>query len=221
MSDTQVEQKVDAKDLCLEVGTQLLIQVGGAGSRMKSLLVGAEVGCYLIVHTPRVAGIDASLYEGNPVILTFLRAGVVYGFRSHILNQIKTPARLLFLAYPESIERHELRKNPRIECNIPAHAEFAEHSGGLKCVISDISMGGCRLGFIPQDEFCNSPIQMKESVKLSSELMGISQENSLKGEVRSVNGDLKRISLGIKFSNNQEATLLKIERYIQSVLELG
>ena len=54
----------------------------------------------------------------------YLWSGSVWGFQASVLNTTQNPAPLIFLSYPGSIERYDLREEERIDCLIPTKAEI-------------------------------------------------------------------------------------------------
>ncbi len=204
----------------MEPGNQLLLQIQGFASRLKSVLIGGEYNGYLIVTTPKVSGMDTMVLDGLSVTVTFLHDGVVYGFRSHVTHRLVSPARLLFLSYPENIERHELRKHQRVECNIPTGVKIDNGQNSFEGIMADISTGGCRVIFLATSEIIHEQIHPGTTIDLSFELMGIGGVKTLKGTIKSCNAEETKFMLGVSFqqSNNEEA-LKKVEMYVQSVMK--
>lgn len=218
-NDRPVEKTEVAKELSIGLGSQLFIQIQGTSSRLKSILVGALPGRYLILTAPRTPGVESYIYEGNTVTITFLSEGVVYGFRANILNHIFVPARLVFLSYPEKIEKHELRRHYRVECNIPAEISLEGHDAVYRGVILDISTGGCKFTFLEPENLNEHPIQVGDRLNTTFELMGIRNIRTISGEIRSLSMDDKKVTLGISFDQTNTELLNKIESYVNSVIK--
>jgi len=70
-----------------------------------------------------------------------LGAGKIIGFSVKVLHYQATPVSLVFLSYPIELIEHNLRKEGRLDCRLPATISIDEEVyGGY---ISDISPGGC------------------------------------------------------------------------------
>lgn len=140
-----MEASCSTKDIALNItfGCEILIEIEGVGSRIKSTLIGVDPKSYIIIKTPNVVGIQKCLLAGTFVTVRYLYLGTVYGFRSSILVSVTVPEGLLFLQFPKHIERINLRKHERITCAVPV--AFGLGDFNLNGIVSDLSSGGCRL----------------------------------------------------------------------------
>jgi c-di-GMP-binding flagellar brake protein YcgR len=126
----------------ISFGIILQVQVEGQGMA-HSRLIGVDPGQFLIVKTPPIAEIATQLYEKNHIVVRYFSSGWVHAFRCTLLSMIKEPTRLSILSYPESIEKINIRKHDRVDCNIPAEAMIgSSRYGGI---IGNISAGGLSL----------------------------------------------------------------------------
>ncbi|NPU85491.1 MAG: flagellar brake protein [Syntrophaceae bacterium] len=183
----------------------LQLTVEGIGT-FKSLLIGAEHGRYLIVKLPHVPDLVSKLYQKNHVIVRYLHAGKVFGFRSTLIGSIKEPVRLFVLSYPESIESHNTRKNERFDCLIPAsiHMEGLPEETGWKGFINDMSMGGCRFRAKVNDYPDLATLTMGETVTLSFRFIGEETWQALVMELRSLTVDKKMVTMGLSIKEGIE-----------------
>lgn len=186
--------------------------------RQKVLLVGYELGKYLILKYPKVARASDYkdvLVEGNVVIVRYLLegdAGKCYAFRSTIKNIIQFPEKLIFISYPEILENRELRKQRRQVTHIPAAISLLGKDGNateskIKGIISDINAKGCGFSFKVDND----------KVKVNTREVIVSIHNPTTGEEkisakvcnsRNQNG---RVSVGIQFIDAESQVLTLLE----------
>ncbi|PKN33899.1 MAG: hypothetical protein CVU61_11420 [Deltaproteobacteria bacterium HGW-Deltaproteobacteria-19] len=202
-----MENESSSVELCPGVALEMPLQltVEGIGT-FKSLLIGAEHGRYLIVKMPHVPDLASKLYQKNHVIVRYLHAGRVFGFRATLIGAIKEPVRLFVLSYPESIESHNTRKNERFDCLIPAsiHAEALPEEKGVKGFVNDMSMGGCR--FQAKANSCSDlgKLSVGETINLSFRFLGEEAWQTLVMELRSLVVDNKQVMMGLSIKTGIE-----------------
>jgi len=182
--------------------------------------VGIEAGVYLIIHAPKFPSMARKLFAGNEVTVIVLYLGTVFGFRSKILNYVTNPGRLLFLSYPESFERQELRSCERVECHIPAIAELSVDQGRQSGIIVDISSGGCKFVMGNGTDLQHHRIEVGQKITLTCEIYGIEGLKTLPGEVRNMSQDAQRVSLGIQFLSSDSEFSDKVEAFVESVKQV-
>ena len=136
-------------DNCLHIdlGRPLFIELKGVKERQKSNLVGMAAGAYLIASLPQMVGIRNLLDQAPNVLVRYVHMGEVFGFRTEVLGLMATPFPLMFLSYPATVERINLRQSARVDCHLPATLTFRETA--TEGMILDISSGGCRFTLRP------------------------------------------------------------------------
>ncbi len=92
--------------LNIELGCQVSIQVEGMKERLTSYLVGMLINSYLIIKTPSIVGIGDLFPTGGSVVVRYIYLGEVFGFRSTVLGSTTLPFKIIFLSYPEAIEKN-------------------------------------------------------------------------------------------------------------------
>jgi c-di-GMP-binding flagellar brake protein YcgR len=192
--------KLGECSLLLEVGTPLQIDIEGFRSRFKSSLVGVLPDEYLIVRAPQLAlyiGEPKQLLAESEVVVRCLHRGNVWGFKSKLKRVISTPAQLLVLEYPQTVENHNLRVHRRIECLLPGNIQYGETK--RKGVVLDISEKGCRFSVNTVKSKKPLEIEIKAALTLSCQLPGIEGEKVFEGRVRRVEKDEMRTELGVEF----------------------
>ncbi|MFP5212459.1 MAG: HD domain-containing phosphohydrolase [Acidobacteriota bacterium] len=204
--------------ITIEVGTQLMIQFGSHPERFRASLVGLEAGEFLILRIPEELPIQLVLQQGRPVVSRYALAGTVYGFKTVVLSHTLDPVRLLFLSYPRTIEKIELRKDRRIECFFPAEVQIEQ----VECagVVTDISVGGCKISVKHAGGIAALKKVVGGSIALRTQLFGDDRPRPFYGKVRNVSGAQGKIILGVQFVNLNNDALGRITRCIKSVLNL-
>jgi c-di-GMP-binding flagellar brake protein YcgR len=193
--------------VCPGVSLEMPLQttVEGIGT-FRSTLIGAEHGRHLLVKMPHVPDLASKLYQKNHIIVRYLHAGKVYGFRSTLIGMIREPVRLCVISYPEALESHNTRNHERFDCVIPASVKHAADQGGRewKGVIVDMSMGGCRFRTKAGDRPDLARLAMGESLSLSFGLLGEETRHILVAELRSLVQDTEQITMGLLFGADVE-----------------
>lgn len=121
--------------------------------RFKSFLIGAKDGQYLILEQPdnkRYGFVRDQLCEGQTIIIRTIceqTTGECMAFRSVVEGIINHPRRLLFVSFPDSIQKRELRGEQRTAIRYPAQIYIKKEADRINGVITDISDGGCRFEF--------------------------------------------------------------------------
>jgi len=142
----------------LQPGKTMDLQINHPVSlRLKLILVGFEIGKYILLKYPKVTSTSEYndvLVEGNVVIVRYLmegNKGECFAFRSAIRNISIYPEKLLFLEYPKKIENRQLRTQQRTTIHIPAVIMIEEDENNkemrINGAISDISLKGCGFSF--------------------------------------------------------------------------
>lgn len=200
--------------LTAEPGSQMMLQFEGIEDRLKSILVGLEPSSYLIIRAPLF--VDRSmLQEGKPVIVRYVYCGSVYGFRTSIISSIRRPFPLLFLAYPGSVEKFNLRKKVRVSCHIPGAMTF--NSENLAGLILDISESGCR--FVGKAPKVEAAVQVAagDEIEISFPLLGLEGLQIFRAKARTISQDRETISVGMEFLEMEPEMSNRIVQYVESV----
>ena len=142
--------------------------------------------------------------------------GNVYGFRSISLGSTKSPYKITFLSYPDTIEVLNLRKTQRVSCFIPSVVALMDKD--LHGVIADISREGARFSInMGRDKVMD--IKVDDQVGLSFPLLGIDGIQKFQGKIKNMKVDAENLSLGIQFINIDADIAEKIDGYVKDVLD--
>ena len=217
MEETQSQQEVKtAHELPIPLGTRVVVDVEGIGERLESRLVGSDGQNFLLIITPKSDSSEKlrdQYYLGRAVVGRFLDSGRVHGFRSHVRQALSRPNRLLFLSYPTSIEKVDLRSNQRFAalCSALLQEGSEKHPG----VLLDISRGGCCFrARIPEDSALHQE-EDRPPVTLHLSLPGAQRPLSLQGQARDCKETGNQmVELGICFAKMSPQDSQELEKYI-------
>jgi c-di-GMP-binding flagellar brake protein YcgR len=199
------------------VGTDLVLRFEGLDVRLKSTLIGVAWGEFLIVRTPRVITAELLLSRGDPIKVIFIHDGIIYGFLSKFIHQVRTPSPLLFISCPESVERHEMRKNLRVDCFIPSTIHLDDkivYPG----VVSDLSTGGCRITMSRESVGVPEHLEPENKLVIAIEMLGIKPDRGILGIVKNMQHDATKIHIGVEFSTSDPDVMSRIQEYVEQIL---
>jgi c-di-GMP-binding flagellar brake protein YcgR len=206
--------------LGVEIGAQVLISRSGQEDRrMACEFAGASTNEFLIIKAPLIPGVKDMFREGDGVTVRYLAKGVLYGFRVHVLNAVFKPAPLIFIEYPYSVEKIELRRDTRVDCMLPCSIEL-ESGDSVSAMIIDLSLSGCRLACIlDRSEGCEKLLQAAEgkSVTLSFTPPSGNSPVRIGGRLKSLSSSGNSAYTGIEFYEPDEATRKALTEYINDV----
>lgn len=198
----------------LSPGCMLQLQFGSPmQQRFPAKLVGFEMGRYLLVRLLEHESwyrYNRFLYDNNEVVVRTLiegGRGECLAFKSAIRWRSYNPLNMLFLYFPEEVERYDLRSHPRvatcISANISDSLKVVGQEEPLKGCIKDVSLGGCCFEFILPPK--------KMGIAPRPVIIGAGDNMTLLAEVRNQRkkGD-SRVLVGLRFQNPLE----EIERVL-------
>ncbi len=159
------------KEGSLDVGLVIFIQPKGSPKniRYKSSIVGWKTDNLIIIDMPILNGAYVNLTDGCTCIVRYIHCGNACGFETKVLKNINdTKLPLIYLGYPNLIERISLRRHDRIQTAIPAFIEVQinDKTEKMQGSILDLSVGGCLLD-IPDHKGVNLDIESKINLSFS------------------------------------------------------
>lgn len=192
-----------------------LVALSQVKSRLVTHVVGYKANKYIVAEYPLVSGSFARMEEGLGWAANFVHEGIIFGFTTYILGSIKHPIPLIFLSYPDSVERIELRQTQRYPVQIKAVYSFetpspeSDHRPN-QATVRDISEGGCLLA---------SPVSHPMETVLNLDL-DLPAQGTIKGvaaEVKSCREEAGEYLLGLSFADMTDEGLEKIRAYTKSL----
>jgi c-di-GMP-binding flagellar brake protein YcgR len=204
----------------ISLGTGLQIEFPGVEERFRSVLIGMEPDNYLVVRTPIAVSegmARGQLLPGTVLTIRYLFDGAVWGFRSTILQTLTGRIRVMFVSYPDSVENHDLRRSNRIECLVPADADWEGKS--FPGMITDMSEQGVRLVFqlerTPGIEDWHPDVG--GCLGLSMQLPGSVQAVPAQAELRNFSRDGERLLLGLQFVDLEDPARSLVHKFLEEV----
>jgi Tfp pilus assembly protein PilZ len=196
----------------LILGTVLRMQIEGLGAILTNL-IGMEDGSYLIIKTPPMPEIGSKLFQKNHIIIRYLYAGQVFGFRTTLLGLIKEPFRFSILSYPTNVEKVNIRKHERVCCMLPAELKIPQ--GLYAILIEDISLGGCFFEVNVSKDRVFPSIRIGDEVLMILSLPEMPDSIILNIIVRTIKCDVRSMKIGVKFKESgHESALQDIYNHI-------
>ena len=204
----------------LPVGSQIQLVDPVNRVRMQSHLIGWGENECLMLSQPTRGSNAVQLAKGVALIGRGLHEGEVWGFRSTVLFQALQPFRILFISYPEEIERLSLRKSTRIQTKMTVVLTVRKHEyekmkddpNTPRGVIRNISMDGCSIS-------CPFRVEVDMPVFISGELPnGKVMENIMgfvRNAVRGHDENIYGVQFDPKFSN-----LEKLKEFIDLAVKI-
>ncbi|MCK9362310.1 MAG: flagellar brake protein [Syntrophales bacterium] len=175
----------------------MIIQIQAEGLGMShSRLIGVDSGAFLIVKTPPIIDIATKLYDKNKIVIRYFSAGWVYAFRCTLLSLIKEPSRLSILSYPENIEKINIRKHDRVDCNIPV--EMIIEKKTYNGIVTNISAGGLSLEIAKTGDEEAPQLNIQDVISLTVQREA-EQATSLKTIVRNIKIERTVMKIGMEF----------------------
>lgn len=205
--------------LNMELGSQLGLRFDTVAQPFKAILIGLEPQQYLILKVIIPQEFRQHIVKGAKLKITFLSGDSEYGFSTSIVDHITKPYKLVFIAYPKTVEDLDARTKTRVCCYIPATAKI--NNKNIKGILNDISIDGCR--FIIKFPVNLQPRQLMliDNIQLFFPLMGYSELQTFTGTVRNTTIDKEKITMGIEFTDLSEELQTSINNYVASVAEIG
>lgn len=214
---------VKAPEICtrlaIELGTELQLEIKHIASKFKSEMVGMEPNSFLITKLPLIVNSDflekCRKYKSAEIIARYLYRGVVFGFKSQLIDIINSPTNLMFISYPKRVEELNIRKNERISCMLPGKIKFGAYI--LDGTILDLSLSGCKMTIIdPKYDIDILEEQMLKFEKLQfmfhlpgepkAAVMNVLRKNTQKGE--------GRLTVGMEFHKLGADIINKVNKFI-------
>lgn len=201
--------------LHIDFGCPLFLEIKGLKERQRCSLVGMLPGTCLITTLPRTVGIRNLLEQEPNVLVRYVHMGEVFGFRAETIGIIASPFPLVFLSYPATVERINLRRSSRVACHLPA--TLTAGGAAAEGMILDISTGGCRLTLKVDALDPSARPTVGAPVALAFPLLGAEGEAGIRGIVRNVRADREKSTLGIQFQDVPREVRDRIETYTRRV----
>ena len=208
--------------LSLEIGTRMSVTLDGQAQsegRIAADLVGMVHFEYLILRLPWVPGLRTRLVGGATVTVRFVSNGELCGFHAPVITHVPKPSLLLFLEYPEIIEKMALRQHKRVQCALPV--QMHSRRGDAQGVIADLSQGGCRMAVDVRGQQGLRQTVAEDVIVLRVPLNSESMPLAVTCTVRSVSFDVNRMQLGLSFTEADSDFWAALEAFLTNAYLLS
>jgi c-di-GMP-binding flagellar brake protein YcgR len=174
-----------------------LIALTTIKSKLTAHIIGASPGRFLAVEPPSVGGVSARLEKGSNWNMNFIHQGEIINCSTQVVGHSRQVFPLVFLSYPDEIQRARLRSGPRYPVSLDAKFQLLGPQGPIfqpsHGRVLDISSGGCLVQ-------ARMPLSPGQLVELSLHLKTLGWTEGLTGEVaNSRNGDDGLCEHGLSF----------------------
>lgn len=218
MNDESIDFFNSGIRICLEIGTQLHIEIETVSIPLQSDFIGMEPDKYLIISAPRpFAPIKHKLSQGNQVIVKYLYKGTVYAFQTKIIEATSKPVRLVFLEYPKIVQHKDIRNHKRMSCFIPVKIIINDEKN--QGAILDINKQGCRCRIQNIVDLKSPSININDQITLKFPFPGIEGELTVLAKVTNMQKNKKEVDFGAMFHQLPIETQKIISQYILSVYD--
>lgn len=216
-------QRTKGDKLALEIGTRMAVTLDGLQQgpegRIAADLVGLVHFEYIILRLPWVPGLRTRLVGGASVTVRFVSNGDLCGFQSDVITHIAKPSLLLFLEYPEVVEKLALRQHKRVQCALPV--QLHSRRGDAQGVIADLSRGGCRMAVDVRGQQGLRQTVVEDVIVLRVPLNSEGMPLTVTSTVRSVSVDASRMQLGLSFTEADNDFWSTLETFLTTAYLLA
>jgi len=213
-------ERLPGVHLKLQLGNTLFLRLLCVGQRYETKVVGFNPYEYLIVQTRLPQDTLTKLQHDPGGIAQVDAGGTLFGFRTEVLNRVSNPAPLLFLSYPDTVERVILRRGERVQVTIPAHIHGA--FGDHEVIIVDLTANGCRLSARSN---LNSPLraaQPGERIVLECELTATCGTPFIAPfHLRKIEEEKGYVTMGGEFVDLTEENAITLADYVERLRKLA
>lgn len=187
---------------------------------------------YIILSHPEFKNSHAEIFDiieqGRPLSVRYLYNGDIFGFSTTIDYILRSPHKLLFVKYPQSIQMKNLRRYPRVQCKLGSTLEFINEK--FKGIVRDLSIGGLRFEvsfkkdkasyFNGLKEELNATMDMDEHYRTMNIVLkfpGFDNARDFKVIVRNIEIKDSQIRFGCEFADIDIEVQGLVAQYIESI----
>jgi c-di-GMP-binding flagellar brake protein YcgR len=196
-------------EVIFEVGQALSVE-SHFRTYVTTHVLGWDAGAFLLTRAIRGRSKEPQLKSRDVCKVRFLREGVAYGFEAVVLSVQFLPAPIMFLRYPEHVERVELRRAPRCKVGMPVKLSDQAGAESPGAVMDDLSEGGCLL---------RVPVQPDRALSVDAvytvSFVIVEKTFSITCKVRKLDRRGEEWSIGLAFTDLPEADRDALSRLIK------
>lgn len=209
-------ERLPGVHLDVKIGGPLLLHFPTLGKKYEGKVVGLEPFAFLIVLARLPQEVLAQAAAGAGLVAQHAAGGMVFGFRTEILKHVTSPAAMLFLGFPDSVDRLVLRRDERVSVNLPGtlNGKYGEQ----KIMIHDLTLTGCQLTAKVDLKTPLREAQVGDRLVLNCE-MGCSLPIITPIELRRVETEKGLLHVGAQFVEISPETEEQLQGFIGGLLE--
>ena len=128
------------------VGEKIRMEFSTFGDRFLSVITEVRDDGRLLVYAPVTDPVINRLRTDRRVFVRFAHEGMLFGFRSQVLNSVDSSSVLLELEKPMDVFDAEDRAEPRCSCRFPATVVGGDWAA--QAVVEDMSANCSRVRFL-------------------------------------------------------------------------
>ncbi|GEM_PF-2109658 len=202
----------------LSLGEALIVEIPKLDIRLKSVLVGFEVGGFLLIKlSPNdlMGMFRSETVVRNPVTVKFQVKDAVYSFNTEILNIVSNPSKLMFLSFPQRIEELKIRPELRRQCALSAMIML--NNDIIDMLIVDLSARGCQCSISTSGrngELLRKLMHVNAAIEILVNFPETSERVKLSGRVRNIGSDGDKLNIGVMFEGLAPEAGARIESFL-------
>lgn len=202
----------------LQAGATVTIDIttpAGKKGKFRTTFVGYVPKNYLLIQFPDISKLGAfGQYIKQGLALTVRgliesNEGAVVAFVTSVRQTIQIPSKLIVLEFPHKVSLQKLRNNIRIETDVSAKIGVDDEF--FNAQIHDLSISGCQLIVHNAHSLMMSN---DKPVTIILENFKDGQNLKLIGGIRNVKKQGNAVSLGVHFTEQVRAEVLKLMEYV-------
>lgn len=209
--------RIPGVQLNVKPGKEVILRIPGNGQSYRGKVVGMDPYDFVIVKVRLPSDVRRELNLGGYVVVKYVQQGTVYGFRALVQNAISSPAPLLFFQYPDVIEKLDLRKTTRAQCNIDGMLHTTDDE--VECMVVNVSENGCKISARAGTRDMLKHTKVDDALIVA---MNLGKLGELKVAVAVKNISLEKgiISLGCMFLDITKDEMETINKYLEKLNRL-
>lgn len=215
----EYNERVSGVYLDLRLGNPISLRPLFEERTYEAKVVGLEPYQYFMVQARMPQDTLARLQASPALAARLSLGGMASLFYTTMLSRVSVPASVLFLAYPETLQRVVLRRSRRMRVSIPCsvHGAFGDHQG----MVVDMDAAGCRFNV---RSHLSSPLRKArpgELVVLNCSLLQPDPPLTTSLLLRRVEEDKGRITMGGQFEGLGDGDRRQVEDYMRRMEPLA
>ena len=204
-------------DLQLVPGQVMQLEFEGyTSSRDRSVLIGYRNKGSLIVSTPIIQGVPATVRNGEQVNVRFFsgKKSSACAFSSEVIFSSTSPYPHIHLKIPDQIYVEEVRRSVRAEVELVTKVEYFINNEPKEtsAKIIDLSLNGARMIGRIFDFEQDADILLIFKI----EVTGIEYELSVKARARSINSIENGMAVGLQFEDIPANDKIALQAFVLS-----